>query len=343
MSYCQPHWLSDYTYVHLWARLHVESLLSSAWLAQAPTEEVLAVFGMANVTQGTAELFPFYRLQDMVIEDPIPSDDWALVLYGAGDAELARHPFTPKEDSQAEEGEEVAGLIQELIPWVEGTTRIAVLYRDGAAAARAVSAHAPVVTLLSPNGGELWEGDEVVVRWLGTDADGDALTYALQYSADAGTTWTAVAVGLSGDETTLPLAHIPGSDNALLRIIASDGVLTGQDTSDATFRVAGKAPEAYIISPAAGHSYTADQQVVLVGEGYDVEDGILDDPSLSWHSDLAGDLGTGTHLSVLGLGKGVHVITLTATDSELNSAKTSVTIYVDMPLRQITLPLVLKA
>jgi len=62
-----------------------------------------------------------------------------------------------------------------------------------------VSAHAPQVTLLSPNGGEAWPPyGEHTVTWTGSDADGDPLRYILQYSPDGGATWQAVAVNLAG-------------------------------------------------------------------------------------------------------------------------------------------------
>ena len=44
----------------------------------------------------------------------------------------------------------------------------------------------------------------------------------------------------------------------------------------------------------------------------------------------------------MGLGQGAQVITLTVTDSELNTASASVRVYVDVPLHQIELPVILK-
>ena len=340
MSYCSWLWISDFTYRGLMTQILLEHLLPFSEEITAKSVESVGVIGQANLTQGTGELYTLYRLQGVAAQDTTPSESWALALYDAAGGELARHPFTPKADTQPEPGEDVYALIEETIPWVPGTARIAVEYKGAGVASRDVSEHAPEVTVLSPNGGERLSGDEATVRWTGSDDDGDDLVYAIQHSPDAGATWNTVAVEVTGTETLLSLELLPGSDQALLRIIASDGVNTGQDDSDGTVAVETKAPEAYVISPQFGQSYTSAQQVVLVGEGYDVEDGSLEDPSLSWRSDVDGDLGRGRHLTAEGLGAGTHTITLTATDSDGKTDSASTVVFVDVVLETIALPVV---
>ena len=53
----------------------------------------------------------------------------------------------------------------------------------------------------------------------------------------------------------------------------------------------------------------------LQGYGYDLEDGMLGETALRWHTDRDGDLGTGSQRLVT-LSPGRHHITLTATDSD---------------------------
>ena len=233
--------------------------------------------------------------------------------------------------------------IQEVVAWEEGAARVDVEYMGRQVATRAVSANAPAVTVIAPNGGELLGGPKATVRWEASDDDGDAMVYAVQYSPDAGASWQTIAVELAETSFTAPMAEIPGSEAALFRVIASDGVNTGRDASDATFKVAGKAPQALIMSPDDWASYGSDQQVVLAGEGYDVEDGVLDDQALSWSSDLDGPLGTGRHVAAGSLRAGRHTITLRVTDSDGQSAGASTTIFFDAPLSNLTLPLILRS
>jgi hypothetical protein len=137
-----------------------------------------------------------------------------------------------------------------------------------------------------------------------------------------------VATQLTETQHTVDLSQLPGSDQARFRVIASDGVNTGSDQSDAAFRVPRKAPQALIIAPDQGAKFLSEQQVVLAGEGYDVEDGNLADARLSWSSDRQGNLGSGRHLSVTGLQDGRHVITLRVTDSHGQSSTVSRTIFI---------------
>jgi hypothetical protein len=343
MSYCKYEWISPYTYQGIRNRLNAEGAGPPSQVNHLSDGDVLAVLGTANLEAGTAQLKTLYHLSEMSVQQvQVPSHDWALVLYGVGGGELARHPFTPAESSDPEEGTNPPAAILETIPWVDGSARVVVEYEGHEVAGRTVSAHAPMVTLNTPNGGEVLDGPETTVRWTGSDEDGDALVYALQYSADTGATWQTVAVELQGTEHDVPLGQLPGSDQALFRVMASDGVNTGRDESDGTFRVLSKPPQALIISPSHLSVYGSGQQIVLVGEGYDVEDGILGDGALRWRSDLAGDLGTGTQLAVDGLGAGKHTITLTARDSDGQAGSDTTIVYVDTLPEMVYLPLVLR-
>jgi hypothetical protein len=332
MSYCANEWISDFTYKGIRDRLIAEgggtTQAASAW---PEATEYLAVFGRANLTQGTAELGTLYRLRDIPApEPPTPSADWTLELLNAGGTALASYPFTPKADTEPQPGEDLMASIIETVPWADGTTRVVVRYKGNVVAERAVSANPPTVQVISPNGGEVLD-QAAAVKWTGSDPDGDPLVYALLYSPDAGATWLTVVTELTQTEYNVDLSELPGSDQALFKVIASDGVNTGQDQSDVTFRVARKAPAAFIIAPNEGAHFVPEQQVMLVGEGYDPEDGNLPDAGLSWSSDRQGDLGTGRQLSVTGLQLGWHVITLRATDSDGQSGAATVSVYVGYP------------
>ena len=64
--------------------------------------EYVAVLGMANLIQGTAELGTLYRLRHTTVpEPPLPGADWSLVLLNPGGGTLASHSFTPYADTEA--------------------------------------------------------------------------------------------------------------------------------------------------------------------------------------------------------------------------------------------------
>ncbi|MBC8249668.1 MAG: hypothetical protein H8E90_08315, partial [Anaerolineales bacterium] len=204
-----------------------------------------------------------------------------------------------------------------------------------------VSANEPEVTLLSPNGGEFWPPyGEQIVSWTGDDADGDPLRYILQYSPDGWNTWKAVATNLVGESYTLDVGRLAGSETALLRVVASDGVNTSQDESDGTFTVEGKPPEVYIIYPLDGSTFLPGRLVVLEGAGTDLEDGPLTDETLfTWSSSLEGELGVGRELRFDDLRPGWHTITLEVADSDHFVGQDSVSIFIG---NRVYLPLILK-
>jgi hypothetical protein len=70
------------------------------------------------------------------------------------------------------------------------------------------------------------------------------------------------------------------------------------------------------------------QTVTLEGSAFDAEDNVLGDAQLQWTSSLQGVLGTGSQLQVTDLITGTHVITLTATDSNNNTATATTVITV---------------
>jgi hypothetical protein len=355
MTYCDNQWISRYTYLGIRNRLVAISTTPKATLR---AEEGLLVGGLANLTQGTAQLLALYRLPNLPLNAPTPGDDWAILLLDGEGRALASYPFTPLEDTDPEGGD-LKGTIQEVVPWVNGTTRVVIAYRGQSVAVRAVSANAPEVTLLSPNGGERLTvvgqasgltsaggspalQSEVTVRWASKDNDGDALSYILLYSADGGANWQTVAVGVEGNELVVPLDDLPGSENALFRVIASDGVNTAQDDSDAAFSVAAKPPQAFIISPLPLESLAADAPLTLFGDAYDLEDGDLPDPAFAWSSNLSGELGLGRQINLEGLAPGLHTITLTVKDSSDMTGSATVQVSVYRALSEVIMPMLMK-
>jgi hypothetical protein len=185
-------------------------------------------------------------------------------------------------------------------------------------ASRSASASAPSVDLTSPTAGSQLAAGPFQVSWTATDPDGDPLTYSLLYSNDGGTSWQTLATSLISTSLSLNTNQLPGG-SGLLRVVASDGFLSGQDTSGA-FGVPLHAPSVEIQLPNPNQVFYPTQQVVLQGFAYDLEDGALGDPAFEWSSSVDGILGTGASLSTTELSTGNHVITLKATDSDGTSS-----------------------
>ena len=183
------------------------------------------------------------------------------------------------------------------------------------------------MTILAPHGGEAFTAP-FNVQWQASDADGDPLSYMLQYSTDGGATWRPLSGILNTQSVTVDPTHLAGTTQGKFRVLASDGVNTGVDESDGVFSVPDKAPAVRIESPAAGAHYIPGQPVALIGQAMDVEDGTLTGEALQWTSNLSGALGAGEMLHVTNLPSGLHTITLTAQDHGGHHVNASVTILV---------------
>jgi hypothetical protein len=225
-----------------------------------------------------------------------------------------------------------------MLPYPPGVARIVLKKGATELAVRPVSAHAPVVTVLSPNGGETWAASGAyTITWTANDLDGDPLTYSVLYSND-GQNWVPVGTTITATQLTVNAAELAGGGVARVRVLATDGVNTSSDESDATFTVGRKGPQVFILAPVSGVRFMPGTPLWLQGYGYDLEDGTLEGAALRWRSDRDGDLGTGSQALVT-LSPGPHVVTLTATDRDGATATASVNVFAGS---EIFLPLTIR-
>jgi hypothetical protein len=325
MTYCSYEWLSDFTYEGIRSYLVGVGLLSAA-PAQVTASDFLAVAGMANLENTTATLDNVYLIhQDNTL--PLPeTGDWTIALVGASNNDLATYPFAPDELTDAEESPGRPAVIAEVVPWTAGTVRVEIRYLGQVVASRSASAHAPSVSLTSPTEGSVLPDGPFQVSWTGSDPDGDPLTYSLLYSNDSGTSWQTIATNLTGTGLQLNTNQLPGGSGSL-RVVASDGFLSDQDTHGALVAPL-HAPTAQILLPNPSQVFYPTQQVTLLGTAFDLEDGTLGDAAFAWSSSIDGALGSGASLSTAELTTGTHVITLEVTDSDGMSSQVQRTIVV---------------
>jgi hypothetical protein len=226
----------------------------------------------------------------------------------------------------------------EALPWYPETARIQVWRGASQLAERAVSQHPPTVELLSPQGGDAWSSDgEYVIEWLAGDEDGDSLWFDIAFSRDDGTTWDIVATRLEDTRLEIRGDQFPGTEGAMVRVFASDGVLTSQATSG-PFNIGLKPPQAVIVAPQAGVVLPPGAPLLLKGYAYDREGGTLEGEAMSWSSDQDGFLGTGNQV-LTELSAGQHTITLTAIDSSDNTGTATISVFVG---HKVYLPLCLR-
>jgi len=323
MSYCGPEWFSPYNYTAILNRVPF------AAAARATNHESLHITVSGYVSGDQLDLPRAFWVRNRAVGtyEQAGEGSYSVILRGvAGETLFERH-FEPATEIIGADHD--PGHFRETMPYPPETSAIAFTHEGQVLQVVPVSAHAPTVEVLSPNGGEVWDGNgSFTVHWQADDLDGDSLTFRVQYSSDGGATWESLAVNLHGDELSVMAGELAGGNNSLVRVIVSDGVNTAMDTSDAPFTVSDKPPLAWIIQPGDGAVLYPDQPVILQGTATDAEDGPLPGERLTWVAETGETLGEGVYLALPNLPAGTHRFTLKAEDSAGHVTETSVTLII---------------
>jgi hypothetical protein len=153
---------------------------------------------------------------------------------------IAETGFDLNLDGVGETGDLDLGILSLRIPDLNSTKKFVIQRGNETLAERVVTPHDPVVNVTSPNGGEIYtQGENITVTWQSLDSDGGNLTHAVLISENGGTEWLPLGLGISGNEFTFSANSEMISDEVRFRVIASDGINTGEDVSDATSSIAG--------------------------------------------------------------------------------------------------------
>jgi uncharacterized repeat protein (TIGR03803 family) len=347
MSYCMPRWISPPRYATVTAALNggvVAEPFARNGIAHAQAEPSTPARPRLTPTTGSywevsgtidatgATLAPIFQ-DTMLGTTDAGTGTYSIVEQDAQGNALYTRYFTPTVSNLENETGDKANNVSvtyfgETIPVIAGVTAIVVKDASGIVQGKVtVSATVPAVTITSPSAGFTGTGVQTIA-WTTTNPTSGSLTSRVFYSPDNGVTWSQM-VEDQGSSLDLNFDTLPGSvgATAFIKVLVSDGANTGSAISG-PFTVPHKSPTTVIISnPTSGMIVPAIDPLQLVGFGFDPDDGMLTGTRLAWTSDLQGNLGTGSPLTV-SLQPGVHKLTLTATDSDGGSISTSTSVTI---------------
>ena len=326
-SYCSPRWISPLHYKVMIANLSGGVVTSpSAARSTAPVKQPFWLVS-GTIKSAGVTFDPLFQVTSFG-DATVGSGTYQLQVRDAANAVLFTRAFTPFTGTTETKNKDVARTpsFTQTIPVVANAAALVLLGPTAVELGRITLAGTPpVVTFTAPAAGFTASGTQTV-SWQVTGAT--TFTSLLFYSTDNGATWSQIAqVQKSGRSTRVNFDALPGSAQVLLQVLVSDGVNTGTATT-ANLTVARKKPSlATIDSPPANYAQAGAAPLYLSGSVYDTDDGSLTGAALKWTSDIQGALGTGSPLSAA-LQPGTHVITLTGTDSDGNTASTSVSVLI---------------
>jgi len=289
-------------------------------------QDYLVINGIVDTTAQLAYFQPFSIVSSDVSFPPVSPGDYTLLLLDDLGNIIEEVSFMPIFSSN------VGSTGFFLIPvfYDPAIASIQVIFENNVIAEFTVSENTPEVTVIYPNGGESLNDSLVTFEWSASDLDGDTLTYTVQYSMDGGNTYETLTTNWPFTTFEIPLSNLGMTSQGVIRITASDGFNSSSDTSDGFFITPNNAPTVSMINPDEGATYTGLEPVFFDAVAYDTEDGSLTGSSFVWTSDLDGFLGTGESFSLTAfdMTEGMHVITLTVTDSVGGTTRVSVTINI---------------
>jgi len=324
MTYCDNQWLSDFTYEGLMTYFQTHVTVAGADRLTLDQTDRLLVSGTIDPATDAVVLNPLMVIPDAGdIQERIPGD-YAIVLRSVSDLELARYPFTPVilEDgpprvaATGEDRDVELLLITELVPYVEGTTKVDIEKLGSVLTQVTAGAASPTMNLTYPNGGEVVTQDPIAVTWTANDPDGDPLFFSVQYSRDDGASWEMLAQNLTDTDVELAASSVGSAAQGRFRVWASDGIHTTTDESAASFTVPNRLPEVEITEPTGPVTIAISQTLTLEADAYDPDTGTMAAAQLEWLSNLDGLLGTGDSLTIDTLTEGTHTITLQVDDGD---------------------------
>ena len=229
-------WISSYTYLGLFNELRLPQTPSP--IAKAETiaknnQQETAVLLASGVVlaEGTAVFDATYQLNFTNPVEQNSGSNYCLVLENASQETLTQDCF----DLSFNDSELGSQLNQAFFTRVlsnhSGAHRLVLKQGDSILAEQIVTPNSPVITLQNPVN-DTSRSDPFELSWAATDADGDTLHYIVSYSADNGANWHILALNVTENHLTIDPNELPGSEQALFRVIATDGFNTVSDVSD---------------------------------------------------------------------------------------------------------------
>ena len=179
-------WISNPTWEYLLSKFETDG---GGTHRAATDSSLLAVSGTVSQS-GDVSLDPWYRLEGTP-SGGSTTGAYSLRFYD-GTTLLGETPFDVsfERPPEADGGQTDTASFSLRVPDHPNATRITIEHGGTVLAERQVSAHAPAVTVTSPNGGERFDfGGNFDISWTASDADSDSLAYRVELSRDGGTSW----------------------------------------------------------------------------------------------------------------------------------------------------------
>jgi outer membrane protein assembly factor BamB len=124
------------------------------------------------------------------------------------------------------------------VPYPSNASQIQLLHGDTVIASRGISANPPLVNMTYPSSGEtLTSGQDVTIQWQASDPENDILSYTVLYTPDNGSSWIPIQTDVTDTSLNWTVPNDHPADQCRVKVVATDGVNTGEAISSGTFTI----------------------------------------------------------------------------------------------------------
>ena len=186
--------------------------------------DLLSVVATINLTKATGTIKFVNRVQRGFDLPMAPGSEIEIVLLNSAGRMLKKYPVALKRDTDIPANEDQTGLVDTVVPFVNGSAEVRVLLFGDIVDSRKVSASAGGARALRGTGiVDVKAGPGKAQEYSWQAMGGEGTTYTLQLSSDNGKTWQTVAIGLTEPRYSLDPNDV-GTTATMLRVLANDGI-----------------------------------------------------------------------------------------------------------------------
>lgn len=294
MSYCDPVWISDYTYTGLY-----NDQMNRGFMVQAMADrQMMMVINGRFDDQGNATFNPVYSFSSAPYM-PESNSTYQIELFDTNGQSLGTYPVL---ETFAEEIGISTHVFSAVVPVPSqpvGTVKL--VQGDTAVAQRALAsppANLAVVSQLQQ------ASNHVDLSWGLPDVPA-----LVRYTADEGQSWTVVGTAVLGGQLRVDTTTLPGGENGRFEIILADRSQPIVLQKSLPAPLPNQTPLAWMSGETR---ITAGDPVYLTGHGSDAEDGALQNVRWVINGELVSQ---DRHLLLADLPIGEHMVTMIVEDS----------------------------
>ncbi|MEM7332473.1 MAG: CARDB domain-containing protein [Chloroflexota bacterium] len=299
MSYCDPVWISDYTYEALLDDQQNNGRISN----RADSFQESLLIRAVLIDDEQAYIKPIYTFNQVPTDDPEAADYFVELVKANGEV-VARHPVAV---AHAEElGVTLRAIFTAVPVPSEPFDTVRLVDAETVVGSRALTSSTAHRGMTATT---VQSATSVTVRWGNPE-----IPAVVRYTADNGVNWVTVGVDRLGGEFVVDTTTLPGGDEGRFEVIFADTSQTAAISANLPAPLPNKAPIAWINGPS---EIEQGEFHLLIGHGSDSEDGVLN--SMQWF--VNGELvSQETALSLHDLPVGEHQIELVVSDNEGQTA-----------------------